>query len=229
MTRSWPQKIQHFVDPLFVPRWIVYKESLKNLLNPESFWIDCGCGDNSMVRELKHLCKFAVGIDIEKPENDVDFIKAEIGTLPFPENYADVITLRFVVEHLSSPEDLRDILRVLKPGGKLLFITTNLRSPFVAIPKLIPYRLRNKLISTIFKVNDSDVFPTFHRFNTPTVLRRSIPGFTLESIRFLSDLNSTRSLIFLIYLAWHVVTMPNILRSFRANILAVYTKNSALQ
>jgi SAM-dependent methyltransferase len=226
MNESPAQKILHRIDPSFIPRWTVYKNILTSMLSTDSVWIDVGCGDNSMVRELKHRCRSAVGVDVLEPESPDDFIKADITGLPFPDNHADVITLRFVVEHLSSPDDLKEVLRVLRPDGRLLFVTTNLLCPFVGIPRIIPYRLKNALIRKIFAVEESDIFPTYHRLNTPGAVRRAIPGFQLESIQFISDLNTTRFAIFAIYALWHVVTKPSSFRSLRANILAVYSKKS---
>jgi SAM-dependent methyltransferase len=227
MNESPAQKILRRIDPAFIPRWTVYKNTLISMLTPDSVWIDVGCGDNSMVRELKRRCRSAVGIDVLEPDIPDDFIKADISQLPFPDNYADVVTLRFVVEHLSSPDDLKEVLRVLKPNGRLLFITTNLLCPFVGIPRIIPFRLKNALIRKIFTVEESDIFPTYHRLNTPGAVRNAIPGFRVTSIHFLSDLNTTRFAIFALYSLWHVLTMPSPFRSLRANILAVYSKKDA--
>jgi len=226
MNESPPQKILRRIDPAFIPRWTVYKEMLISMMTPDAVWIDVGCGDNSMVHELKHRCRSAVGVDVLEPDNPEDFIKADITQLPFPDNHADIMTLRFVVEHLSSPDDLKEVLRVLKPHGRLLFITTNLLCPFVGISRIIPYRLKKALIRNIFKVNESDIFPAFHRLNTPGAVRHAIPGFQVESIRYVSDLNSVRTAVFVLYLLWHIVTMPSLFHSLRANILAVYSKKS---
>lgn len=221
----WAKKILDIVDPSFVPRWTVFKESLIRELDSTSIWIDVGCGNNALVRELKERCNVAVGVDIISPQNPENFISADIRALPFPDNYADVITLRFVVEHLESKNDLADVLRVLKPNGRLLFLTTNIWSPFVFFPRMLPNSLKHYLITKIFKVSDDDVFPTHHQLNTPASVRQSVAGFSFHSVQYISDLNTTRLLIFTVYLFWHIVTIPKFFNQFRANIFCIYKKN----
>jgi SAM-dependent methyltransferase len=224
---QWAHRILSRTDPAFIPRWTVYKNTLIRELSPESVWIDVGCGDNGMVRELKGLCRKATGVDLVAPADAADFILADIRSLPFPDACADVVTLRFVVEHLEKREDLAEILRVLKPNGKLLFLTTNRWCPVVFLPQLLPYRLKHYLITKIFNVNDTDVFPTHHQLNTPVRVRRAIPGFTVRSVQFISDLNTHRKSVFLLYLVWHMLTVPAVLNQFRANIIAQYQKTPA--
>lgn len=220
----WASSILTTIDPSFVPRWVVYKNTLEGLIGPDCTWIDVGCGDNSFVRELRHRCRNATGVDVSVPENTENFVLGNINHLPFPDASADLVTLRFVVEHIERREDLAEIVRILKPGGSLLFLTTNLLSPFVGLPRILPYRIKNYLITRIFSVSETDVFPTFHRLNTPAKVRNPVKGLSVRSVTYHSDLNMTRRSVFLIYLFWHIVTMPKPLNALRSNILGLYEK-----
>ncbi len=88
---------------------------------------------------------------IDIPDNE-NFIKADIGNLPFDSEYADLITLRFVVEHFQDQNKyLSELTRVLKKGGKIIILTTNLLSPLIFIPKfLLPYSIKSRILTKTF-------------------------------------------------------------------------------
>ena len=55
----------------------------------------------------------------------VGFVAADITHLPFADNSFDCITCGWVIEHLPDPvPGLREMARVLKPGGSLLLMAT---------------------------------------------------------------------------------------------------------
>lgn len=59
---------------------------------------------------------------------DSQFVKADICNLPFEDNYADYVECNDVIEHQpfnKIADFLKEIYRVLKPGGKLGLSTTN--------------------------------------------------------------------------------------------------------
>jgi SAM-dependent methyltransferase len=100
-------------------------------------WLDYGCGNGGLLRH----CRAAVGPDLEMAGFEEGWIrkKAEeygIRILSRPELVAipsgsfDVITCIEVLEHVEAPlETLREIRRLLKPGG-LFFFTTGNASPY---------------------------------------------------------------------------------------------------
>lgn len=47
----------------------------------------------------------------------IDSTIADVHTLPFPDNYFDVVTIQFASRHLRIIEVIKEIKRVLKPGG----------------------------------------------------------------------------------------------------------------
>jgi demethylmenaquinone methyltransferase/2-methoxy-6-polyprenyl-1,4-benzoquinol methylase len=54
---------------------------------------------------------------------NVRFVQADAEKLPFPDNHFDVITIAFGLRNVTHKEDaLRSMLRVLKPGGRLLVL-----------------------------------------------------------------------------------------------------------
>lgn len=54
---------------------------------------------------------------------NVQFVQADAENLPFPDNYFDVVTIAFGLRNVTHKEDaLRSMLRVLKPGGRLLVL-----------------------------------------------------------------------------------------------------------
>ncbi len=55
--------------------------------------------------------------------SNIRFVQADAEKLPFPDNYFDVVTIAFGLRNVTHKEDaLRSMLRVLKPGGRLLVL-----------------------------------------------------------------------------------------------------------
>jgi SAM-dependent methyltransferase len=92
--------------------------------------VDIGCGQQGdFLRHIEPYISQGVGFDMRLPENGIkngkltlkycaDLTKEQ---LPLAANTADYVVLLAVLEHLSEPEIvLREIHRVLKPGGQLL-------------------------------------------------------------------------------------------------------------
>ena len=79
-----------------------------------------------MIRQARELCgsdHFGVG-DIEH--------------MPFPDNSFDVVISLAVVEYLESDEQaLREIRRVLRPGGRAVIAISNGRSPLLRLDRAL--------------------------------------------------------------------------------------------
>lgn len=225
--RQWSDRIIQHTDPTFRHRWEVWEDAITRMLHKQAVWIDMGCGSNNIVNEFGHLAASAIGTDIVSPEHptNAQFVLMQPNKLPFPDASADLITLRFVAEHLPDISgSFNEIVRVLKPGGHLMVLTTNTNSPLIALPRLLPFRVKNALLRTLFRVRDVDVMPTFHRLNTPRAMQRVHPTLRLVRLNFLQDANYTRRLIFLLFYAWHLATRPKPFQRFRTNLLAIWKK-----
>ncbi len=117
-----------------------------SILNSQFSILDVACGTGDMVLELmKHGCK-VTGIDLseemlaiarQKTAADVRMGNAE--ALPFADGEFDAVTCAFGVRNFVHLEaGLREMLRVLKPGGKLVIL--ELATPDSALIKPF-YRL----------------------------------------------------------------------------------------
>ena len=226
LNSKWSQKILNKIDPNFRHRWELYDNAVKKYLDDHTLWIDCGCGNNEMVKEFSKLSGYAVGVDTEiSNEYKERFIKANIKKLPFHKESIDVITLRFVVEHFEEAENyLSELQGILKNNGKIIFITTNILCPIIFIPKFIPFFIRKVFMKNIFKAHHDDVYPAFHKMNSIKKIKKN-KFFDLVKLEFISDLNYTRKSVFIILLIWHILTMPLILNKYRTNILVILKKN----
>jgi demethylmenaquinone methyltransferase/2-methoxy-6-polyprenyl-1,4-benzoquinol methylase len=55
--------------------------------------------------------------------NNIDYVQADAQYLPFPDNHFDCITIAFGLRNVTDKDKaLRSMLRVLKPGGRLLVL-----------------------------------------------------------------------------------------------------------
>lgn len=55
----------------------------------------------------------------------VNYVAADLTRLPYPDGYFDAIVCGWVLEHLPDPRPgLRELTRILQPGGKMLLMTT---------------------------------------------------------------------------------------------------------
>jgi len=94
--------------------------------------LDVGCSSGALLLVAKECGYDAVGAEPAKKAAATaqglgfEVFPSYLQDAGFPENHFDVITLFEVIEHLPEPEDLiREIRRILKPGGLLLIGTGN--------------------------------------------------------------------------------------------------------
>ena len=93
--------------------------------------LDIGCGPGNFTAAYAGLGADVVGIDLA-PQMvrvatghypDIEFRAARAEELPFDDESFDVVVAGYVVHHLASPEDaFGEVRRVLKPGGRFIFV-----------------------------------------------------------------------------------------------------------
>lgn len=84
--------------------------------------LDVGCGTGSLVKALLHRGYDARGVDPWAAERSLptsSFRQGTVASLPWSDETFGAICLFDVLEHVEEPGSLRELSRVLKPGGTL--------------------------------------------------------------------------------------------------------------
>jgi len=228
---DWANKVISRWDKSFKHRWTIFNNLLSDLQNPQSISLDIGCGEMSELSgDLDFKAK--IGTDILAPKDkgifDFPFLQSDIYSLPFKNQSIEIVLLRFVVEHVEFPEKaFEEICRVLKSDGHILIMTSNIISPIIFIPKIIPYKFRKKIILKLFGVDDNDIFPTYHRLNSLKAIKKLNHLFHIEQWCFVQDINWASKFIFFSFLIWHLFTKWINLKFLRSNFIVLLQKSNS--
>ncbi len=129
--------------------------------------LDAGCGSGLIAARLIEDGYAVWGIDFAEPMirqarercGPDQFAVGDIEHIPFPDNTFDLVVSLGVLEYLESDEQaLREIRRVLRPGGQAVIAISNGRSPLLRLDRvaqrvvarlrpayhLVRYRLRGR-------------------------------------------------------------------------------------
>ncbi len=97
--------------------------------------------------------------------------------MPVEDASVDLIISRSVFEHLVDPQSVyREMHRVLKPGGKLIFLTANIWDYGTAIARIVPNRFHARIVSKVEGRAEEDTFPTAYKTNSRSAVNRLAHG-----------------------------------------------------
>jgi ubiquinone/menaquinone biosynthesis C-methylase UbiE len=158
--------------------------------------LDCACGRGFYLNMFRYVsqCRL-VGLEldwpvIEKAQQNVGQLphvmlnNANIYQLPYPDDTFDAIILSEILEHIDRDVDgLREVYRVLKPGGVVAITVPNANYPFLWDPI-------NKTLETLFHTHIGSgplagIWANHVRLYTAEQLRKSVltAGFQVEEER----------------------------------------------
>jgi SAM-dependent methyltransferase len=129
----------------------------------------------------------------------------------------DLAYSRSTFEHLEDPEGaLREIARVLKPGGRVFILTPNLFDYASLIAMVVPNCWHPKIVAAVEGRDMADTFPTFFRANTRRAFSRLAQTVDLEVERFEYCGQYPSYLSFSRILFWFGSQYERAIRSFRS-------------
>jgi SAM-dependent methyltransferase len=129
-----PDHPQHRIDPSKRRRNTETQvDFLRSHLRPKDVMVEMGCGDAAVTQAIAAFVREAIGVDVTSSLIKLDsapmtfrFLKTSGTELDLPDSYADLIYSNQLMEHLH-PDDasvqLKEIHRVLKPGGRYICVT----------------------------------------------------------------------------------------------------------
>jgi SAM-dependent methyltransferase len=147
-------------------------------LRPELIVLDYGAGRGASPQlSFRGEAQRVVGVDpdtavLGNPFLDEAHVLPPNGRIPVADATFDLAFAHNVLEHVEDPEScLREIHRVLVPGGVFVAKTPNRWHYVALIARLVPQRL-HVVAARLTGRADEDAFPTVYRCNTPEAIRR---------------------------------------------------------
>ena len=116
-------------------------------INPNAMFLDCGCSNGLFSGEIADAIgtNLIYGIDFQAENctnGDIEICKTDLNkAFPFQDEVFDVVHANQVIEHLSGSDSfIKEIYRVLKPGGYAVISTPNLGSLHNIISLIFGYQ-----------------------------------------------------------------------------------------
>lgn len=183
----YPAVSDNWDDRLFADR-------IGAALRADDYVLDLGAGAGIIsAMDFRGKVGRVCGIDLDPRVTENPFLDegrvCDANSIPYPENSFNLIFSDNVFEHLEQPElVLKEALRVLKPGGKLLFKTPNRRHYMPLIARMTPHRF-HQFVNRLRGREYRDTFQTVYRANTPQDVQALADqtGFIVRSIELIES------------------------------------------
>ena len=212
----------------------IYKESIvSNIKNQECRILDIGCGHGELMADVYQNLENAYGLDpdasaIEKNHVIKNKFVGMAEKMPFESNFFDIVVCAWVLEHLSNPKEVfTEINRVLKPGGKFIFITPNIYNYNVWIIRLIPQRFHDFFTKRLYGRQENDTFKKFYLVNSEFSIDKLLFDVGFKKSKFI--LNGDPSYIsFNNFLFWFSCKLEQVIDKYfefsKVHIIGIYEK-----
>ncbi|MBK8015281.1 MAG: class I SAM-dependent methyltransferase [Betaproteobacteria bacterium] len=204
-------------------------------------WLDLGCGHSVLPKwrheseiDLISRCRVVFGLDfdlnsLKKHATISARIRGDIARLPFPESSFDLVTANMVVEHLDDPEtQFKEVFRVLRPGGKFIFHTMNVRGYYTVCARLIPERMKGKMVMLLQERKEDDLFRTHYLANSEVAISRlsEAAGFSRHVEMLFNSFPQFRVVppLVVFELLWIKLLMADSFRRYRSNVISIMEK-----
>ncbi len=167
--------VQETMDKYFPPSdhpYRYYDTVVENFVNQESTILDIGCGRTAPnLKKYLGRAKRLIGIEVIPFTETIDGIELYthdiIDMSSVESDSVDVVFCRSVMEHITDADGAyKEVLRILKPGGRFVFLTANFYDYASIIAHIIPNRFHASIVKATEGREEEDTFPTAYACNT---------------------------------------------------------------
>jgi len=166
---------RHYADRTHPYR--TYEAKVERLLHEGSTVLDAGCGRTApTLRKYLGRARRLIGVDLVEFRDvppGIETYRTDLGKLPLGDNEVDLIFAQSVFEHLVDAEAVyKEMARVLRPGGAIVFLTANMWDYGTLAARLVPNRYHAKIVKKVEGRAEEDTFPTAYKTNTRNDVER---------------------------------------------------------
>ena len=208
---------------------------LERAVKPCDRVLDLGAGAGELNHySLKGRVRQLVGVDLDPRVRSNPLLDAGLGAdiyaLPFRDNSFDLIFSIYVLEHVDRPSALAgEVARVLRPGGRCIFLTPNVYHYVTLLSRLTPTSFHRWINEKRGRAAD-DTFPTCYRLNSRGALTREFGRVGMRKVAIDAIEVQPNYLTFhpLAYAAGvvfeRIVNATSALSSLRVNLIGTFEK-----
>lgn len=226
-------------DRYFPPHTHPYRlleRTIDDSVSSQSTVLDIGCGRTApTLRRLKGKARALYGVDLvdfTQQDEGLSLFNADVCRMPFLDDESvDLAYSRSVMEHVEDAEAAyREIHRVLKPGGRYVFLTPNKWDYVAVMAMIIPNSLHPRIVRLVSGRAEEDTFPTYYRSNTKSDISKlaNDSGFQVDQLDYLNQypayLKFSRPLFWIGSQYERLLSRLNVLAGLRGWIFCVLRK-----
>ena len=215
-----------------------FREMVDDAVGDGACVLDVGAGAGEVFSyDLKGRVKEMVGVDMDPRVESNPLlhrgIRCSVTSIPVEDKYFDVVFCRYVLEHITEPKAFLDeICRVLKPGGRFMFLAPNKWYYVAIISRLTPHWFHGWYNARLRGMSGDDIFPTVYLLNSAGSLRRQLKSVGFEEETLIQHETCPN------YLCWslptfymgliyeRIVNSTNLLAGLRVILLGVFVKKA---
>lgn len=172
----------------------VFEDRVNHLLGTDDTLLDAGCGRTAPVlRKYIGRAKRLIGVELVDfsgvPEG-IETYNSDLANIPIQDDSVDIIMSRAVFEHLQDPAAVyKEFARILKPGGKIIFLTANMWDYGTLVARLVPNRFHARIVKSVEGRAEEDTFPTAYKTNTVSDVQKlaRMSGMKISSFEYLNQ------------------------------------------
>lgn len=232
MNRQYYQEEYKKLKPGWQDGQAMYCAIVDSLIEKDTKILDIGCGYRNVMKTAYSKTNKTYGIDPNKKalaKNKIikNKIVCQAENLPFPDNFFDLVVSAWVLEHLENPSVVfKEIYRVLKPRGKVIFLTPNAWNYTIWMIRMTPAKFHAFFARKLYGIQKHDIFPKFYKINSVKRINQTLKPIGFKKVKLY--LNGDPTYIsfnnFFFKLACFLEDLFDKFPSARVHLIGIYEK-----